>query len=188
VLSPILNYNLYSTIANSQLQSAVYYTHRVLLIFCHFTSPLVLTSNDGRWPSWVHKLSPTVLSGALSNNWLLVEVKSKLLYDERSVDQSVLVSGHHLGPVTNFISFSFKLYLDSCGFVTIGRPLWREGGFVIYSCCWASPAQSSLVRVPWDSWPYFIVSSLRFPQSGGLGSRIYIPWEQSSPVILRSFG
>jgi hypothetical protein len=35
-------------------------------------------------------------------------------------------------PVTNF-SFTLKSSLDSCGFVIMGRPLWREGGSVIYS-------------------------------------------------------
>jgi hypothetical protein len=35
-----------------------------------------------------------------------------------SVGQSVLVSGAHLGPVTNF-SFSLKFLLDSCGFVIL---------------------------------------------------------------------
>jgi hypothetical protein len=39
----------------------------------------------------------------------------KLIYDRQSVGQSVLVSGAHLGPSTNF-SFSLKFSLDSCGF------------------------------------------------------------------------
>jgi hypothetical protein len=43
-----------------------------------------------------------------------VEVEVKLNYDR----QSVLVSGTHLGPVTNF-SFSLKFSLDSCGFVIL---------------------------------------------------------------------
>jgi hypothetical protein len=46
---------------------------------------------------------------------------------------------------------------DSCGFLDVGRPFWREDGYVIYCCCWASPAQSSRVWVPRDSRPYFIV-------------------------------
>jgi hypothetical protein len=46
----------------------------------------------------------------------LSKSKSKSHYDRQSVGQSVLVSGVHLGPATNF-SFSLKLYLDSCGFV-----------------------------------------------------------------------
>jgi hypothetical protein len=42
-----------------------------------------------------------------------------------------------------FFSFSLKLSLDdSYRFVIVWRPLWREGGSVIYSCCWASPPQS----------------------------------------------
>jgi hypothetical protein len=44
------------------------------------------------------------------------------------------------GPVINF-SFSLKFSLDSCGFVILLRPLWREDGSVIYCCCWFSPAQ-----------------------------------------------
>jgi hypothetical protein len=31
---------------------------------------------------------------------------------------------------------------DSCGFVDLGRPLWREAGSVVYNSCWPSPAQS----------------------------------------------
>jgi hypothetical protein len=49
---------------------------------------------------------------------LLETMKLKLIYDQQSVGQSVLVSGAHLGPVTNF-SFSLKFPLDSCGFVTL---------------------------------------------------------------------
>jgi hypothetical protein len=43
-------------------------------------------------------------------------LKLQLIYNRQSVGQSVLVSGAHLGPVTNF-SFSLKFLLDSCGFV-----------------------------------------------------------------------
>jgi hypothetical protein len=34
------------------------------------------------------------------------------------------------------------LLSDSCGFVDVARPLWREEVSVIYNCCWPSPAQS----------------------------------------------
>jgi hypothetical protein len=30
----------------------------------------------------------------------------------------------------------------SCGFVDLGRPLWREAGSVVYNSCWSLPAQS----------------------------------------------
>jgi hypothetical protein len=41
----------------------------------------------------------------------------------------------------------------------------------------------SQVRVPLDSWPHFTVSDSRLPQPGGPGPHIYIPPEQSGPVI-----
>jgi hypothetical protein len=84
----------------------------------------------------------------------------------------------HLGPKTRFL-----LLWDSCGFVDVGRPLWREDGSAVYNCCWLSPAQSFLVRVLRDWWPYFSVTYSRLPQPGGPGPRIYIPQEQRSPVI-----
>jgi hypothetical protein len=48
----------------------------------------------------------------------IIELKLKLIYDRQSVGQSVLVSGAHLGPVTNF-SFTMKFPVDSCGFVIL---------------------------------------------------------------------
>jgi hypothetical protein len=44
-----------------------------------------------------------------------MRLKMKLICDQQSVGQSVLVSGARLGPVTNF-SFSLKFPLDGCGF------------------------------------------------------------------------
>jgi hypothetical protein len=44
--------------------------------------------------------------------------KKKLIYDRQSVVQSVLVSGTHLGPVTN-LSFAMKFPVDCCGFVIL---------------------------------------------------------------------
>jgi hypothetical protein len=47
-----------------------------------------------------------------------MRLQLQLLYERQSASQSVLVSGAHLGPVTNF-SFSWKFLLDSCGFVIL---------------------------------------------------------------------
>jgi hypothetical protein len=47
------------------------------------------------------------------------EIQSYVTTDSQS---AVLMSSAHLGPATNF-SFSLKLYLDSCEFVDVGRPL-----------------------------------------------------------------
>jgi hypothetical protein len=41
-----------------------------------------------------------------------------LIYDRQLVSQSALLSGAHMGPVTNF-SFSLKFPLDSCGIVIL---------------------------------------------------------------------
>jgi hypothetical protein len=49
----------------------------------------------------------------------------------------------HLNLTTKFLILS-----DSCVFVDVGRSLWRENGSVVYSCCWASPAQSFSVPSP----------------------------------------
>jgi hypothetical protein len=91
------------------------------------------------------------LTSELSWVWILY-------YDRRSVCQSVLEQSTHLGLTTRFLLLS-----DSCGFVDVGRSLWRENGSVGYNCCWSSPARSFRGKVPWDSWPYFTVSDLRLP-------------------------
>jgi hypothetical protein len=69
------------------------------------------------------------------------------------------MSGTHLGPVTN-LSFSLKFSFDSCRFVILLRPLWREDGSVIYCTIASGLCQSShsWVEVPQNSRPYFIVS------------------------------
>jgi hypothetical protein len=48
----------------------------------------------------------------------------------------------HVGPKTRFLLLS-----DSCMFVHVWRPLWREDGSVVDNCCWSSPAQPYL---PWS--------------------------------------
>jgi hypothetical protein len=42
----------------------------------------------------------------------------------------------------------FLLLSDFCGFVDVGRSLWRENRSPVYNCCWASPAQSFLSPSP----------------------------------------
>jgi hypothetical protein len=62
-----------------------------------------------------HRSPHEVLTASLLAEHFL---KLKLLCDRQSVGQSVLVSGSHLGPVTDF-SFSLKYPLDSCVFVIL---------------------------------------------------------------------
>jgi hypothetical protein len=93
----------------------------------------------------------------VTNAWKL---KLKLIYDRQSVGQSVLVSGAHLGPATNF-SFSLKFPSDSYGFIIVWRPLSRERGSIIYCTIASGPCQSSnsWVEVLHNSRLYFTVSS-----------------------------
>jgi hypothetical protein len=44
-------------------------------------------------------------------------------------------------PRTIFPILPLIIFLDSFGFVDVGRPLWREVGFVLFSFCRESPAQ-----------------------------------------------
>jgi hypothetical protein len=60
-----------------------------------------------------------------------------------------------------FSSFSLKLSLDSWEFLIMGRPLWREDESIIYSCCWASPAQSLSGPSSAELMTISIVSNLR---------------------------
>jgi hypothetical protein len=72
-----------------------------------------------------------------------------------------------------FLSFPWKLYLDSWGFVITGWLLSQEDGSVIYSCCWASPARS-YIYFPQDQGyiPGHCVHFCHFLQVTGLGGGI----------------
>jgi hypothetical protein len=78
-------------------------------------------SLGGKWPGRETDHSPRT-SAEVKKTWiytfttLYVFFKSKSHYDRQSVGQSVLVSGAHLGPATNFPS-SLSFLLDSCGLV-----------------------------------------------------------------------
>jgi hypothetical protein len=111
--------------------------------------------------------------------------KLKLIYDRQSVGQSVLVSGAHLEPATNF-SFSLKFPLDSCGFVILWCPLCREDGSAIYSAIASGPCQSShsWVKVPQNSRLYFTVSSETPPTWRARSPYLYPPgtgWSSYTP-------
>jgi hypothetical protein len=79
-------------------------------------------------------------------------------YDRRSVGQSVLELSTHLGLTTRFLLLS-----DSCGFVDVGRSLWREDGSVVYNCCW--PSQAQLFSGPSPVGPANVFYCLRFETS-----------------------
>jgi hypothetical protein len=75
-------------------------------------------------------------------DWL-VKVKSKVKVILRPTVSRPVWLGvkSHLGPKTRL-----SLLWNSCGFVHVGRRIWREDGSVVNSCCWLSSAQSYLQR------------------------------------------
>jgi hypothetical protein len=79
---------------------------------------------------------PSVLKLTNSPTNLLSSSQSKSCYDWRSVGQAIFLSSTHVGPKTSFF-FSY-----SCGYVDVRRPIWLEGGSVVYNCCWSLPEQS----------------------------------------------
>jgi hypothetical protein len=110
-------------------------------------------------------------------------VQLKLIYDRRSVGQSVLVSGTHLGTRDQFVfllEISFR-QLQVCYFVAPSLTRARVCN-LLYNCFWALPEQSLLVRNPAEL-GHILLFHLRLPQPGGPGPRIYIPQEQGDPVI-----
>jgi hypothetical protein len=97
--------------------------------------------------AWLRLLTIEVLHGwprtyssrtALSNCRL--KTNSVPVQPSKLLLALVSVSSQHLGPKNRFL-----LLPGSCGFVDLGRPLWREDGSVVYSCCQRS---DSRVRVP----------------------------------------
>jgi hypothetical protein len=73
-----------------------------------------------------------------------------------------------------FLSLPWELSWHLRFFFNLVRPLWREGGPVIYGCCWAS-AKLSRFGVPRNSWPNFTVSTLRFAQLRRAGFCVCYP-------------
>jgi hypothetical protein len=112
-----------------------------------------------------------------------VQLQLHLIYDRQSVGQSVLVSGAHLGPDQFFFHFVISLrQLRVCYFVAPSLTRGRVCN-LLYNCFWALPEQSLFGRSPAELNDHILLSHLRLPQPGGLGSRIYIPQEQGGPVI-----
>jgi hypothetical protein len=111
-------------------------------------------------------------------NMLGVWVKNlKLSCDWRSV----LVSSFHLELMAKLFFFC----IDSCGFLYVGRPLWREAVSVIYfyNCFWAFARAVALESGSRRAHDHVILSHFRQHQRGRPGPRIYIPHEQGSPVL-----
>jgi hypothetical protein len=131
------------------------------------------------------------LCGALSDErsgMSFTRMKLKLNYDRQSVGQSVLVSGTHLGPATNFF-FLLEIFfgqLRVCYFVSPSLTRGRVCNLLLFLVL----ASTFTLGSDSHGTQYHILLSqlLRLPQPGGPGPRIYIPQEQGGPVIPPSTG
>jgi hypothetical protein len=88
----------------------------------------------------------------------------------------------HLGPKTRFLLLS-----DSCRFVEVGPLSDERMGLWFRIAAVSSQHSHPQARVPRDPWPYFVSDSI-LPEQGGPGPRIYIPQEESGPIITTSNG
>jgi hypothetical protein len=95
-----------------------------------------------------------------------------------------------LRPTVSRPVFSFlllKLSSDNCGFGDVGRPLRREDGPVIYSCCWASPAQSLSCPSCTGLVTTFYCLQFETPPTWRASFLHFFPQGQGSPVTLRQW-
>jgi hypothetical protein len=109
---------------------------------------------------------PTLtVSSWLASNCRTSQTKVKVMLrptDSRPVSLGVK---RHLTPKTRCLLLS-----DICGFVDMGRPLWREDGSVVYNCCWSSPAHSFSGPSPAGLMSIFYCFRFETAQPGGWGT------------------
>jgi hypothetical protein len=115
--------------------------------------------------------------------------KSKLYYDRQSVGQSVLVSGTHVGPAINFSPFSLWLYFRQFRVCWCGAPSLTRSPICTFQFLPGIASAAFLRSESHGTHEHILLSLfLRLPQPGGPGSCIYIPQEQSIPVIPPGIG
>jgi hypothetical protein len=103
------------------------------------------------------------------------KLKSKLIYDRRSVGQSVLVSGSH-----DQIFFSvWRLWVSWC----VAPSLTRGWVCNVLVQLHLGLARAVTLGSKSRRTHHILLSHLRLPQRGGPGPCIYIPQEQGGPVI-----
>jgi hypothetical protein len=125
------------------------------------------TQRFGKWiciRPWMKGKTPILLGP-----WervTLIKSKSKLLYDWPSVSLSWCRT--HSGTCDQILIPVGRLLSESCTLVSVVHPLWRENGSAVCSAI-TQWSESRRTR------NHTLVSHLRLPQPGGLGSRIYIP-------------
>jgi hypothetical protein len=83
----------------------------------------------------------------------------------------------------------FLLLSDNCGFVDVGRSLWREDGYVVCSCCWPSPGTRDHILLSqirdFSSRRLLRFAGLRWRYSTSPPHRIFTPSKVKVKVTLR---
>jgi hypothetical protein len=130
-------------------------------LYCHVWGGTV-TNNCGFWIWWLglFDVCVTVTLNYKGSHFLfslvfwlffrlhfwtlrLFKVKVKVMLRSTVSRPVCLGTKHPFGVTTRSWLFS-----DSCGFVDLGRPLWREDGSAVCNYYWFSPAQSFLCPSP----------------------------------------
>jgi hypothetical protein len=109
----------------------------------------------------------------------LLPRKSGSADDRRSVGQSLLVSGSHLGPITRFMFSARQLRFFMCA------PSLTRGWIcnLLVQLLLGHARSVTLRSKSRRTHDHILLSHLRLPQPGGPGPRIYIPQEQGGPVM-----
>jgi hypothetical protein len=100
-----------------------------------------------------------------------------------TVSRPVSLGVRHPSGTHDQFSPSFSC-IDNCGFLGVGRPLWREDWSVIYCTIASGPCQSSDSRARVQQNSYILPSHLRLPQPGQ--SELHYNWRPVSRYVLVS--
>jgi hypothetical protein len=129
---------------------------------------IVTPWNWRRQVSPKRRLSSDELHSVMSN--------SKLCYDRRSVGQSVLVSGTHLGPANNFSPSLFNCFFRQLRVCWCGAPSLTRSWVCTFQFLLGITSTAPLRSESHGTHEHISLSLfLRLRQPGGPGSCIYFP-------------
>jgi hypothetical protein len=134
---------------------------------------------SAHWWRWFGKCQPTESTSSVH-----VFLQQFYWYRSRFTtdNQSVCLGIEHPCETCDQILFPVGMLLSEiCGLVSIGRPIWREGGSAV---CNVITQWSESLRTR----NHTLLSHLRLPQPGGPGSHIYIPRNRVAQLYPRALG
>jgi hypothetical protein len=121
-------------------------------------------------------------------SYVIMSVLSKLYYDRQSVGQSVLVSGTHLGPATNFFPLSLWVFFRQLRVCWCGAPSLTRSRVWTFQFLQGIASAAFLRSESHGTHEHSLLSLfLRLPQPGWPGSCIYFPKEQGMRVLWDCF-